>query len=41
MTRDILGRIGAYAVVALVMVALAVGGMAERLCRPSKAVSRR
>jgi hypothetical protein len=34
MIRDILGRIGAYAVVALVMLALAIGGLAERMCRP-------
>jgi hypothetical protein len=36
MIRDILGRLGAYAVVALVMVALAIGGAAERLCRPGR-----
>jgi hypothetical protein len=36
MIRAILGRVAAYAVVALVILALAIGGMAERLCRPRR-----
>jgi hypothetical protein len=36
MIRDLLGRAGAYGVVALVIIALAIGGLAERLCRPKR-----
>jgi hypothetical protein len=34
MIRALIGRAGAVAVVALVIIALAIGGLAERLCRP-------
>jgi hypothetical protein len=34
--RAFLGRSGAYFVVALIMIALAVGGLAERMCRPAR-----
>jgi hypothetical protein len=36
MIRALLGRAGACVVVALVMIALAIGGVAERVCRPRK-----
>jgi hypothetical protein len=36
MVRDLLGRAGAYVVVALIIIALAIGGLAERLCRPRR-----
>jgi hypothetical protein len=36
MIRALLGRAGAYTLVALVIIALAIGGMAERMCRPRK-----
>jgi hypothetical protein len=34
MIRDILGRIGAYALLAVLIVAFMIGGMAERAARP-------
>jgi hypothetical protein len=36
MIRDLLGRASACAVVALIIIALAIGGLAERLCRPKR-----
>lgn len=36
MIRSWLGSIAAWAVLALVILALAIGGVAERLCRPKR-----
>lgn len=36
MIRTLLGRAGAYTLAALIIIALAIGGLAERMCRPRK-----